>query len=254
MSDNVEVINPQGPGSTVAPNSSATAQQAKTAAAANAKAQGQSSKCGNGGCGSEVPGQCCEWMSKFNIAMQRAMRPYSNSCGSCNGSGEKGGGACQACNGTGIEGSTGGALSQNVTLVRLEYITELSQLDDYARKWGFLSADDMISKVGLIFNTHWRYKFVPFLIKAYITIDLDTLNSCYKAEGYIVNIIPSLLNEQNPLILETQLSEEEAERATTIYSYSSAYRTSQATPIYYYNNIYYALQSDLREEFPEEGF
>lgn len=223
MSDNVEVINPQGPGSTVTPSSSATAQQAKTAADANAKADGQTKRCSGGQCGTEVPGQCCEWMSKFNIAMQRAMRPYSNSCGSCGGSGDKGGGPCQACDGTGIENSTGGGFNQPVTLVRLEYLTEEAQLEEYVQKWGLSPLTTFFLATKTQFVTHWKFNFVRYVTKVYTSVTLDTLNSCTKAHGYLV-------------------------------FYSDAYYKSNPIPIYYYDNKYFAIKSDLLAEFPSEDF
>lgn len=234
---------------------SSDAEQAeKTAAEANAKAEEQSKRCSGGACGSEVPGQCCEWMSKFNIATQRAMRPYSNSCGSCNGSGEKGGGPCQACDGTGIEGSTGGGFNQSVILVRLEYITRLEQLDAYAKKWGYITIERMEELVGIDFEHRWKYNYTPYITKSYKSVSLDTLNSYYKTQGYIVTMIQTLTNRQEPLILQEQISVEEAGRITTIESYPLAYKKSNLVPIYYYDEVFYALQSDIKEEFPGEDF
>lgn len=243
---NPEVIDPHGIGSTLTSPSTdpavasepgyvdpADAAKAEaTKAEADTKAQGQNKRCSNGKCGTEVPGQCCEWMSKFNIATQRAMRPYSNSCGSCNGSGEKGGGPCQACDGTGIEGSTGGGFNQSVTLVRLEYITTLEQLEVYSQKCGSVTIEKMLRDSGTVFDAQWKFHFIPHISKVYVSVSLDTLNSCYKTNGCVAIIIRYRANNQDSLV----------------------YKKSNIMPIYIYNNIYYAIQGDLREEFPEEDF
>ena len=225
-----------------------------TNAKADEKAQGQNKRCSGGKCGTEVPGQCCEWMSKFNIACQKAMRPYSNSCGSCGGSGDKGGGPCQACDGTGIENSTGGGLNQPVTLVRLEYITKMEQLDVYAKKWGFITIERMEELIGVDFEHRWKFHFTPYINKVYKSVSLDTLNSYYKYQGYIVTMIQTLTNRQDPLIFDRELTLDEAEKAFTINSYPFVYKKSELVPIYYFDEIFYALQSDIREEFPGEDF
>lgn len=266
MSDNVEVINPQGPGSTVAPNSSATAQQAKTAADANAKAQGQSSKCSNGGCGTQVPGQCCEWMSKFNIAMQRAMRPYSNSCGSCGGSGDKGGGACQACDGTGIEGSTGGGNNVSAFLIKLKWIgSEIDMADVYT--WFGYS-----DKIPELYKQFSSATLSP-LAERYSVDHLEAVNDSYAVAGYYSmldftnrfattfssdwkgNYIISLVPASQSIDISI-LSTLPKTYSNIIYAKYPKYfrKSSEFITVYTLNGIAYALQSDLREEFPEGNF
>ena len=215
--------------SSASPASSPTAQSdAATAAAtdqkADAKASEQSKNCSGGKCGSQVPGECCEWMSKFNIACQKALRPYTNSCGNCGGSGGTGGNMCQACNGTGLENSTGGGFSQGVLLIKVLYLQNDSDMREIYGWFGVSTADELVSKMGTSFE--WKGHCVVSLNKASVSLDINVLNSLPKAYYRVIHTFP----------------------------HSYYFISPSPFIIYVYNGNYYALQSDLNRVFPEGNF
>jgi hypothetical protein len=74
-------------------SSSTSSASASTQAAAKSSAA-VSGCCKGGGCGGgEITGQCCSYQSECNAYCQKAMAPFTNSCGSCGGSGTEGGGS-----------------------------------------------------------------------------------------------------------------------------------------------------------------
>lgn len=221
MSDNIEVVNPQGPGHTTSPNYT----EKTSTANGDQKANEQSARCSNGGCGTEVPGQCCEWMAKFDIGCQKALRPYTNSCSNCGGSGDKGNSPCQACDGTGLEGSTGGALQQPVYLIKLTFITDLESISTLASSFMSVDSSSFITSTGTSFETQWKGRYLVDFIKVVISVNSDTLNSLSKITGDVVCV-----------------------------NSNKQFLVSEDMYIYYYNYEPHALQTDLRAAFPFESF
>lgn len=48
-----------------------------------------------------------KYRKNMNDSLRNAMKPYSNACGDCDGSGQQSGSSCESCTGTGVSGSSG---------------------------------------------------------------------------------------------------------------------------------------------------
>lgn len=209
------------------PDSAADAAAAEaTNQKADAKAAEQTSNCSGGKCGTQVPGQCCEWMSKFNIACQKGLRPYTNSCSNCGGSGGSGNNICQACNGTGLEGSTGGGYSSGILLVKVIYIENESDMRPVYEWFGLTDLVSLNQRLNTSFSVNWGGHCVISLSKASVSLDNSQLVGLSKFYAKVVNTSPHSNYEISPDYLN----------------------------IYIYNGMYYALQSDLNLTFVGGNF
>jgi hypothetical protein len=48
-----------------------------------------------------------KYRKNMNDSLRNAMKPYSDACGDCDGSGQQSGSSCESCTGTGVSGSSG---------------------------------------------------------------------------------------------------------------------------------------------------
>lgn len=197
-------------------STAAASQASPEAKATEAKNEGAKDKgCGGGGCGRGVTGDCCKYQNQVNSAMQKALAPYSDSCGSCGGSGVQGGGEGGGSGGGGDSGS--GGISP--TVYELAYIFNTNTVTPPPAK-GHIVLDNTAFGKNTTISVDWVVDIPPYYLSG--TVSSTSFSpSLMQEAGYQLPINIYLSNiDKNGLSAEPVLSKMRVDEPFTLVKIS----------------------------------